>query len=75
MIGWLQGQGFEPYTELYDCSFDSLPYKERYPAMLKEIEKLMNMSVSDWQDVYNDSNIKQKLTHNQNTIRNMAITN
>ena len=43
--------------------------------MLKEIEKLMNMSVSDWQDVYNDSNIKQKLAHNQNNFRNMAIPN
>jgi hypothetical protein len=33
------------------------------------------MTVGDWKDVYNDKEIKQKLAHNQNHFRNMAIPN
>ena len=75
MIGWLKSEGFETYDELYDSSFDSLPYEERYPAMFKEIEKLMNLSISDWKDIYNDKEISQKIKHNQQTFRNKQIKN
>tara|TARA_B100001248_G_scaffold242658_1_gene210356 strand:- start:443 stop:1462 length:1020 start_codon:yes stop_codon:yes gene_type:complete len=75
MIGWLKQHGFEPYDELYDSSFDNLPYEKRYKALLVEIEKLIKMTVGDWKDVYNDKEIKQKLAHNQNHFRNMAIPN
>ena len=75
MIGWLKSEGFETYDEVYDSSFDSLPYEERYPAMFKEIEKLINLSISDWKDIYNNKEISQKITHNQQTFRNKQIKN
>ena len=75
MIGWLKSEGFEPYDELYDSSFDSLPYEERYPAMFKEVEKLINLSIGDWKDIYNNKEISQKITHNQQTFRNKQIKN
>tara|TARA_B100001287_G_C22685156_1_gene532902 strand:+ start:3380 stop:4393 length:1014 start_codon:yes stop_codon:yes gene_type:complete len=75
MIGWLKSQGFETYDELYDSSFDSLPYEKRYPAMLTEIEKLINLSLDDWNQIYNDKEMTQKIAHNQNVFRNKLITN
>lgn len=70
---YLTDLGFEPYSELYDLDFDSLDYTQRYESLWKEIHKLMRMSPKDWEDVYNDPNMKKKLDHNSTLFRNIEI--
>jgi len=74
MIKFLMDNGFQPYTELYDIEFDSLPYEERYKAMWEQIDKLMEMSTQDWENVYkNNIIIKSKLKHNAQVFRNLQL--
>ena len=72
MIKFMMDHGFQPYTELYDIEFDSLPYEERYTSMWKQIDKLMEMSTQDWENVYKHNIIiKSKLKHNAQVFRNI----
>ena len=70
---FLIDHGFEPYTELYDHSFDSLDKELRFEAMYSEVEKLMNYTTTEWQEIYHDKVILDKIKHNSNTFRNLHI--
>ena len=72
-MAWLIKQGFEPYTELYDNSFDNLIYVERFKVLMGQISNLMNYTVEDWISIYEDRNIKEKLRHNRELFRHMSI--
>ena len=71
---FLIDNGFEPYTELYNHeAFDSLPYNERYSAMWNEIETLAQKTPEEWTELYQQDDIKAKLSHNRNVFENMLI--
>jgi len=72
---FLIDHGFQPYTELYDHSFDSLDKELRFEAMYSEVEKLMNYTPTEWEEIYHDKVILDKIKHNSNTFRNLPIDN
>ena len=73
LIKWLESLGFESFTELYDTSFDLLPYKERYEELKTQIEKLLKFGAIDWVDIYKDPDIRKKLEHNAQLARTMHV--
>ena len=71
---FLIDNGFKPYTELYNHeAFDQLPYNERYSAMWNEIETLMQKTPEEWTAIYQQDDIKAKLSHNRNVFESMLI--
>ena len=65
--------GLESFTELYNTSFDLLPYKERYEGLKTQIEKLLKFGAIDWVDIYKDPDIRKKLDHNSQLVRSLHV--
>ena len=41
--------------------------------MYSEVEKLMNYTLTEWQEIYHDKIVLDKIKHNSNTFRNLHI--
>ena len=67
--------GFEPYSELYDHSFDSDNFDLRFEKLYEQINNLMNYSPEEWTEIYQDKIIQEKIKHNSHTFKNLQVDN